>query len=61
MSIKEIVINTLEELPETASWEDIEEKIRFMAGVQKSMNSLDAGKGLPLEEVEAMLEEWSTK
>lgn len=61
MSIKEIAISTIQELPDTVSWGEVEEKIRFVAGVEKAMQSLDEGKGLPVEEVEAMIEEWSTK
>ena len=61
MSIKEIAINTIQELPDTASWSEVEEKIRFIAGVQKAMQSCDEGKGVPIDEVEAMIEEWATK
>ncbi len=58
MSTKELAIKTIEDLPESATWEDIEEKIRFISGVEKGMNSLDEGKGFPIDEVEAMIEEW---
>ncbi|NKB24011.1 MAG: hypothetical protein GKR87_06470 [Kiritimatiellae bacterium] len=61
MSIKEIAMHTIQELPDTVSWGKVEEKIRFVAGIQKAMRSLDKGKGLPVEDVEAMIEEWSTK
>ena len=61
MSTKELAIKTIQDLPENATWEDIEERIRFIAGVQKAMNSLDEGKGIPIDEVEAMIEEWSSK
>ena len=61
MSTKELAIKTIQDLPESATWEDIEERIRFIAGVQKAMISLDEGKGIPIDEVEAMIEEWSSK
>ncbi len=61
MSNKELAIKTIQNLPETASWEEIEEQIRFIAGVQQAMDSLDAGKGYPIDEVEAMVEEWSSR
>ena len=54
-------MHTIQELPDTVSWGKVEEKIRFVAGIQKAMRSLDKGKGLPVEDVEAMIEEWSTK
>ena len=61
MSTKELAIKTIQDLPESATWEDIAERIRFIAGIQKAMNSLDEGKGFPIDEVEAMIEEWSSK
>jgi hypothetical protein len=39
----------------------LEEKIRFVAGVQKAFISLDDGKGLSIDEVEHMIEKWSSK
>ena len=61
MSTKELAIKTIKELPDSATWEDIEERIRFIAGVKKAMNSLDEERGIPIDEVEAMIEEWSSK
>ena len=35
MSTKELAINTIRGLPDTATWEDIEDRIRFLAAIAK--------------------------
>ena len=47
MNTKELAIRTLEELPEDATWEDVQERINFLAGIRKGLRELDAGKGIP--------------
>lgn len=61
MSVKEIVIEKIRELPDDATWEEIEEKIRFIAGVQKAMKSMDNGQGVPKEQVKGKIKEWVSK
>jgi hypothetical protein len=51
MSIKELAIRTIQELPEEATWEDIQERINFVAGVRKALRELDEGKGIPHERI----------
>jgi hypothetical protein len=51
MTIKEIAIKSIKELPEDATWEDIQERINFMAGVRKGLRELDQGKGIPHEKM----------
>jgi len=51
MTIKEIAIKTIEQLPEDATWEDIQERVNFMAGVRKGLRELDEGKGIAHEKV----------
>jgi hypothetical protein len=47
MSTKEIAIHTIESLPDDATWEDIQERISFVAEVRKSLEELDEGKAIP--------------
>ena len=47
MTTKQIAIHTIEELPDGATWDDIQERINFVAGVRKSLKELDEGKGIP--------------
>jgi len=37
MRIKEIAIKSIQELPEDSTWEDIQERINFIAGVGKGL------------------------
>ena len=58
MTIKEIVINTIQSLPDDADWESIQERINFMAGVRKGLRELDDGKGIPHDQVKKEFEKW---
>lgn len=58
MTIKETAIKSIEELPEGATWEDIQERINFMAGVRKGLRELDQGKGIPHEKIKEEFGEW---
>ena len=51
MTIKDLAIRTIEQLPENASWEDIQERINFIAGVRKGLKELDEGRGIPHDRV----------
>jgi len=61
MSVKELVIEKIREMPETSTFEEIEERIRFMSGVQKAINSIDSGKGISTDQVRNKIIEWTTK
>jgi predicted transcriptional regulator len=60
MTSKEIAIKTIERLPEDASWEDIQERINFIAAVRKGLRELDEGKGVSHEKVRQEFAEWLT-
>ena len=60
MTSKEIALKTIEQLPEDASWEDIQERINFVAGVRKGLRELDEGKGIPHDKVKQEFAEWLT-
>jgi len=61
MTIKQIAMKTIEQLPEDASWEDIQERINFVAGVRKALRELDEGKGVPHDKVKEEFAEWLTR
>lgn len=61
MTTKQIAIHSIEELPESASWDDIQERINFVAGVRKSLQELDEGKGIPHKKVKEEFAQWLTK
>jgi hypothetical protein len=58
MSTKEIAIRSIQGLPEDATWEDIQERINFVAGVCKGLRELDEGKGIPHERIREEFKEW---
>ncbi len=58
MTIKEAAVRSIQELPEDATWEDIQERINFVAGVRKGLRELDEGKGIPHETVREEFGEW---
>ncbi len=60
MTTKEIALKTIEQLPENASWEDIQERINFIVGVRKGLRELDEGRGIPHDKVKEEFAEWLT-
>lgn len=58
MTIKEIAIKTIHQLPEDATWEDIQERINFVAGVRKGIRELNEGKGIAHRKVKEEFGEW---
>jgi predicted transcriptional regulator len=61
MTTKEIAIRTIQELPDSASWADIEERIRFLAAIDKGMGDIKAGRVIPHQEVKESLKQWLSK
>ena len=61
MTSKEIAIKTIEQLPEDATWEDIQERVNFIAAVRRGLQELDAGKGIRHDRVKEEFAEWLTK
>jgi hypothetical protein len=61
MTTKQIAIHTIEDLPEEASWDDIQERINFVAGVRKALQELDEGKGIPHGRVKEEFAQWFSK
>ncbi len=51
MTTKEIAIKIIQELPKDATWEDIQERVNFIAGVRKGLKELDEEKGIPHKQV----------
>ena len=51
MTVKEKAIKIIQELPEDATWEDIQERISFMAGVRRGLRELSEGKGIAHDKV----------
>jgi predicted transcriptional regulator len=58
MTSKDFAIKTIKELPDSATWADIEERIHFLAAIDKGMEDIRSGKLVPHEEVKESLKKW---
>ena len=61
MSTKELALKTIQELPDSATWEEIEERIRFLTAMERDRKDIVEGKVVPHEEVKKNLQEWLGK
>jgi len=61
MSTKELVMERIRDLPDDVSWQEIEERIRFLAAVEKGREDVRKGKVVPHEEVRDLLQAWTTE
>ena len=60
MTSKDLAIKTIQALPDTATWEDIEERVRFLSGIEKGLADVRAGKVVAHEDVKESLKQWLT-
>jgi hypothetical protein len=58
MTVKEIAIKTIQQLPPDATWEDVQERINFAAGVRRGLRELNEGKGIAHQVVKEEFTEW---
>jgi predicted transcriptional regulator len=58
MTSKDIAIKTIQELPDSARWEDIEEQVRFLGAIDKGLADIKASRVVPHEEVKESLRQW---
>jgi predicted transcriptional regulator len=58
MSQKELVLNALTRLPDNCTFEDMAEKLRFLAAIQEGIDQLDRGETVSHEEVKKNLASW---
>ncbi len=61
MTTKDIAIKTIRDLPDSATWEDIEERVRFLAAIDRGLADIKTGKTIPHEQVKESLKEWLSR
>jgi len=61
MTAKRIVLETVEQLPDDASFDEIAKRLAVVAALQKGLDSLDRGEGKSIDEVEKLVASWTTK
>lgn len=48
----------IQELPDSATWEEIEERVRFLAAIDKGLADIKAHRLVPHDEVKENLRKW---
>ncbi len=61
MSTKEIALASIQGLPDSATWEEIEERIRFLAAIERGRKDIREGKVIPHEDVRNQLDRWLSR
>lgn len=61
MSDKQLVLDSIERLPEDASLEVIAERVEFLAALRKGLGQLERGETVPHDEVKRQLASWLSK
>jgi predicted transcriptional regulator len=61
MKDKQVAIETINNLPENASMEEIAEELQIMAAIRKGKEDVRAGRVKSHAQVEKMFEEWISK
>jgi hypothetical protein len=58
MTTKELVLRALSDLPDDAPIEEVIERLRFLATLQRRLNSLDSVEKFTQEEAKARMARW---
>jgi hypothetical protein len=61
MSVKEQLLASFQNLPEQATWEEAEERVRFLAAIDEARAQLARGEGIPHEEMKRQVLSWFRK
>lgn len=61
MTQKQLVLQAINDLPDDAPLAEIVERIEFLAAIQKGLDQLDHGQGIPHAEVKRQLASWLAK
>ena len=61
MSDKQLVLDSIERLPEDASLDAIAERVEFLAAIRKGLGQIERGETIPHDEVKRQLAAWLSK
>ena len=61
MTQKQLVLKAINDLPDDVPLSEIVERIEFLAAIQKGLDQLDQGAGIPHDEVKRQLASWLAK
>ena len=60
MTAKAEVLEIVQKLPETASYDEIAQRIELLAGIREAQEEIKRGEGIPLEDVLREIPSWVT-
>lgn len=61
MTNKQLVLETVRKLPDTATLEQIAEEIALLAAIRRGEQAADTGRVTPQEEVKRLVASWTAK
>jgi predicted transcriptional regulator len=61
VTAKELVLDTVERLPDDVSLDEITKRLEVISALQKGLDSLDRGEAKSIDEVEKLMASWITK
>ena len=61
MSDKQLVLDSIERLPEDANLDAIAKRVEFLAAIRKGLGQIERGETVPHEEVKRQLATWLSK
>ena len=61
MSDRELVLDAVQEMPPSASFQEIVDELRLMATVRERLEKNPQGNGVPAEELLRQVSSWVTK
>lgn len=56
MSTEELALETIRDLPEDTTWQQIEKRIQFLAAIESARQDVRNGKVTPHEEVRGLID-----
>jgi len=61
MSDKQIALETIQQLPESVTLDEIKKRLEFVTGVREGLDQVGRGETVPHEQVKRELAEWLTR
>ena len=58
MTQKQLAIQAINNLPDDTPLAEIVERVEFLAAIQKGLDQLDRGEGIPHDEIKRQLASW---
>ena len=58
MTTKEFALKSIQQMPDSTTWSEIEDRIRFLAAIEKGRKEIKDGKVIPHQEVKLRLQSW---